>query len=368
MNHGSYGACPLVVLQEQDELRRQMEGSLVCFMSVSYPKLLDEVRQELAEFLTCRPQDLAFVQNATSGVNAVLRSLDWKNGDEVLLSDHTYNACHNVLRYLEQRYSLKLVVVELSFPQPDWNEYVNRVCAAVSSRTRLALFDHIASPTALIFPVKHLARELANRGVDVLIDGAHAPGMLELSLNELESTGVSYYTGNFHKWCCAPKGSAFLWVEESKQEFIHPPVIGHGFNSEGGRSRFLEEFDWSGTFDPTAWLATPKALRFLSELYEGGWGELRQTCRDLLWQGAELVLKNLPQQQTARPLDTGQILSLVLPHSVDIPDWYQKTYEDYGLDLMLTEWNQQKLLRISAAPYNELRDYELLAQALESLL
>lgn len=366
LNHGSYGACPTQVLEVQSELRARLERSPGDFFGRQYRPLLREAGERLAEFLGARSQQLAWVTNATSGVNAVLNSLPWSAGDQLLLTDHGYRACANAARYLSERLGVELVEVALPFPT-DPVDIQQRVLAALTPRTRLAMLDHISSPTATIFPVAELAEQLAARGIKVLIDGAHAPGMLELDLRQLGARGVTYYTGNLHKWCCAPKGSAFLWVAEPDQRGLHPPVISHGFSIVSAEAiPFWEEFHWSGTFDPTAWLAAPAALSFLGSLFPGGWEELRAHCRQLLQQGQKLVLEVLPVSTFSPLAGSGQMVSLQLP-DCDPDQLHRELYDEYGIDTQVFHWGGRTLLRLSAAVYNTTSDYHSLAAALKGL-
>lgn len=366
LNHGSYGACPLAVLEYQAELRARLERAPSDFMYRQLPALLAEARENLSDFLGARPQHLAWVANATSGVNAVLRSLAWQAGDEILLTDHGYNACRNVATYLAETVGVELKIVEIPFPSFAPSSLLERVSAAVSERTRLAMLDHVSSPTAIVFPVAEVAQLLAGRGVKVLIDGAHAPGMLPLNLERLGESGVTYYTGNLHKWCCAPKGSAFLWVAEKDQPGLHPPVISHGFNSRRERSKFLEEFDWCGTFEPSPWLAAPRALDLLGGLLPGGWPGLRERCRAMVLQGREILASVLPIQPLPKPACLAQMAAIELPHT-DQDELFLELYDEFGIDSMITTWKDRTLLRLSAAPYNTLSDYHTLAGALRGI-
>jgi isopenicillin-N epimerase len=336
-------------------------------MARHYSSLLGAARLRLASFLGAQPNHLAWLSNATAGVNAVLRSLDWQAGDEILVTDHTYNACHNVATYLCQTRGVRVVKVAVPFPNFAPEEMVASIVDAVGERTKLAMVDHVTSPTALVFPVAEIAEALAARGVKVLVDGAHAPGMLDLNLENLGHRGVTFYTGNLHKWCCSPKGAAFLWVGEENQPGLHPTVISHGFNSTAtGRSRFLEEFDWGGTCDPTAWLAAPRALELLGGLLSGGWPELRASCRAVLLQGRRIVAEALPPQPLADEQSLGQIATLQLPR-VEPNELYRELYDEFGIDSMVTIWNGRPLLRLSAAPYNTVSDYHTLAAALKEI-
>ncbi|MCA9796297.1 MAG: aminotransferase, partial [Candidatus Eremiobacteraeota bacterium] len=210
---------------------------------------------------------------------------------------------------------------------------------------------------------EELTRELTARGVVVLVDGAHAPGMLELDLEALGRAGVSYYTGNLHKWCCAPKGAAILWARSDCQDGLVPPVISHGFNSPGRRSPFLENFDWCGTFDPTAWLAAPRSLALLES--EFGWSNLRRDCHQLLLAGRDLVLDVFAQSAPAPDSMLGTLAAIPLPRPY--PDLYRHLYDEFALDSYASPFGPTGILRLSAFAYNSLGDYQRLASAIQTL-
>lgn len=375
LNHGSFGACPRPILELQSELRRELEREPVQFFVHRLPDMLEEARARAARFLGARPENLVFVRNATEGVNAVLRSLSFEPGDEILVTDHGYNACTNVARYVAGRAGARVRVARVPFPLRDEDELVGSILEGMTPRTRLVLLDHVTSPTGLVFPLERLAGEI--RGVDLLVDGAHGPGQLPLDLERLGELGVSYYTGNFHKWCCAPKGAAMLWVHPERQESLHPPVISHGYNSPRDRSRFLEEFDWVGTGDPTAWLCVPAALDFLESLLEGGWPAIRRHNRELALEGRRELARVLSAKLPCPDSMVGSLAALPLPAADKMPETplysdplQARLFEEFGVEVPIPPWPQppQRLIRISAFLYNRPKDYAVLSRALSGLL
>ena len=228
LNHGSFGACPKPILALQSSLRQQMEASPVQFLWRHLESRLQPVRQTLAGFVGARPRDLVFVTNATCAVNAVVRSWPLRRNDAVLTTNLDYNACRNVLTESARRAGAKVIVAQIPFPVGKPDDVLEAILRAVTPRTRYAMIDHVTSASALVLPIARIVRELAARGIETLVDGAHAPGMLPLNLSTLRP---AWYCGNLHKWVCAPKGSAFLWAREDCQETLQPAVISHGNNS-----------------------------------------------------------------------------------------------------------------------------------------
>ena len=375
LNHGSFGACPRRVLDVQEELRARMERQPVLFLSRELEPLLDEARAALARFVGADPDDLAFVPNATTGVNTVVRSLRLGPGDEVLTTDHAYNACRNALRLLEPA-GVRVVTAALPWPGVTPAQVIETVVAAVTPRTRLALIDHVTSPTGLVFPVETLVRALAERGVDTLVDGAHAPGMLPLDVDRI---GAAYYTGNCHKWLCTPKGSGFLHVRRDRQDGVLPLAVSHGFNStRTDRSRFRLLFDWGGTDDPTPFLCIPEAIRFLGSLLPGGWSALMQRNRELALTGRALLCDALGIPQPAPAEMIGSLAAVPLPDSEGPPppagsmnDPLQRTiYDRYRVEVPIFVFprHPRRLVRIAAQLYNSRAQIELLARVLTEVL
>lgn len=378
LNHGSYGATPRAVLAAQQAWRDAMEAEPVRFFSYELESALRDAREALGLFVGADPEDLAFVPNATAGFNTVLRSLRFQPGDELLTTDHEYNAAKNAMEFVAEGAGASVVIVPVPFPIRSADEVVEAVLAAVSTRTRLAMLDHITSATALIFPIERLVTELAARGVETLVDGAHAPGQIELALPAL---GAAYYTANLHKWVSAPKGSGFLWVRRDRQPDIRPLAISHGANSpRTDLSRFRAEFDWTGTADLSAYLSVPEAIRFGEQLLPGGWAALRDRNRGLVLAGRDLLCEVLGIEAPAPGAMIGSMASVPLPmetrpgrvQGVELYDDEVHAYfAQRGMQVMTTPWPQRpeggpwrRLIRISAAAYNDLGDYSQLAAAL----
>jgi isopenicillin-N epimerase len=374
LNHGSFGACPTEVLRHQAALRAEMEAEPVRFLSRELDDRLDVARAALAAFLGADADDLAFVTNATSGVNAVLRSRVFAAGDELLTTDHVYGACRNTLNFVAERAGARVVIVTVPFPIGSPDEVVEAVLAKVTPRTRLALLDHITSPTALILPIERLIAELGARGVDVLVDGAHAPGMVPLNLAAL---GATYYSGNCHKWLCAPKGSAFLWTRRDRQADVRPLTISHGATAvRPGRSRFRLEFDWTGTSDPTAWLTVPKAIEYLPTLVEGGWPALMARNRALALEARRLLCAAAGTPPPCPDEMIGSLAAVRLPDGTAEVGWRRpdplqpRLFEDWRIEVPVMSWPAapRRLVRISAQLYNRREHYERLAEALRKEL
>jgi isopenicillin-N epimerase len=375
LNHGSFGAAPRVVLEKQQELQRRMEKEPVLFLVRELEPLMDAVRTDLGRLIGATLDDLAYVPNATSGVNAVLRSLEFTRGDELLVTTQEYNACRNVLDYIASRSGASVKPIDIPFPIRSPQQVIDAVMGSVTSATRLLLIDHITSQTAVIMPVRHIVAELNARGIDTIIDGAHVAGQIPVNIREI---GCAYYTGNLHKWVCAPKGAAFLYVREDRREEIHPIVISHGLNStRTDRSRFHLEFDWPGTFDPTAFLAAGESLRFIPSLVPGGWPEVMRRNHELALRARDILCRAL---KIDPPAPDGMLASMA---SVPIPDGkpgdeaspfgdplQDVLFDQFRIEVPVMPWPSppKRLLRISAQLYNSIDEYSKLADALGRLL
>jgi isopenicillin-N epimerase len=371
LNHGSFGACPREVIAAQREFQDRLEREPVRFFVREAPALLAAAREALGTVLGADPDDLAFVSNATSGVNTVLRSLTFAPGDELLRTDHGYNACNNVLAWVAERTGAREVVARLPFPVPSEEAVVEAVLACVTPRTRLALLDVVTSPTGLVLPFERLTAALEDRGITVLLDAAHAPGMVELDLG---NSRASYVTGNCHKWLCAPKGAAFLWVRRELQERVRPLTISHGANAgHTGNARFRAEFDWTGTQDLSPVLAIPAALRFLEGALPGGLPAVMIRNRALAEEARGILCDALDVPPPSPLSMIGSLAAVPLPGEHpplaqgSIDPLQERLFQEHRIEVPIVPFPAgRRLVRISAQLYNERADYLKLAGALRA--
>jgi isopenicillin-N epimerase len=372
LNHGSFGACPAYVLEKQQEYRQCLEKEPVRFLMTEVETLLDASRRKVTRFMNADPGDVVFVQNATSGVNTVFRSLHFEPGDEILFTNHIYGACRKTLEYIRFRTGAKLVEAVYPFPLESPGQIVEAVIAKVSPRTRIALIDHITSATALIQPIEILVKELQARGIDVMIDGAHALGSIPL---DVETLGAAYYTANCHKWLCAPKGAAVLHVRKDRQKPICPLTISHaGYDAES----FTERFFWPGTWDPSAFICVGAAIDYMESLMPGGWPAIMQHNRDLCLESRRMICDTLAIPLPCPDSMIASMASFPLPVSKDekpmdyksINALQEKLFDRYRIEIPVWNWNcpESRLTRIAVQLYNDAEQYRLLADGLKDCL
>jgi len=364
LNHGSFGATPRCVLREQDRWRLRLERQPLRFMIDELKPGLRAAADELGALVGVPGEELAFVENATSGINAVLRSLHLREGDEILTTTHVYGAVDKTIEYVCRRSGAVPVHAKVPFPIQDPSQALECIEAAITNNTRLLVVDHITSPTALVLPIKELLQRCRARGLPVLVDGAHGPGMVDIDLPEL---APDWYTGNCHKWLCSPKGCAFLWANpdsEHSRDDIHPTVISHFLDEE-----WPAEFDFTGTRDSSAWLALTEALRFHENL---GGNQLRARNRALALEGAELLRQQLGLARLAPDSMLGSIVTLRWPTETEgsLEDSWERRrmlWDEHRIEVAVFPFAEQLFFRVSAQAYNEIRDYQHLAEALLAL-
>jgi isopenicillin-N epimerase len=325
------------------------------------PDALRHAAEQLAAFIGADGQDVVFVENATVGCNAVLRSLALTAGDEVLVLTHGYGAVRNAVRYVTERVGARMIEAALPFPRPDADAIVASIAAALTSRTKLAVIDHITSGSALLLPLQRIVASCHDAGVPVLVDGAHGPGQVALDMRAL---GADWYVGNCHKWLCAAKGCGFLWAAPERQAGLHPVTISHGFGNG-----YLAEFDWTGTRDCSAWLSVGVAIDFHARL---GGAALRARNVALAVEATSLLSRRLNTEPGAIGELAGAMglvrLPLTGPATPDRSLRIRECLLDAGTDAPTHIIDDSLWLRLSAHAYNEIADYERLAEITASVL
>jgi isopenicillin-N epimerase len=362
LNHGSFGAVPTPVLEEQQSWRTRMEANPVRFFVREQPAALVQARDEIGQFLGAEPESIAFLRNATAGASTVLSCLDLARDDEILVTDHTYGA----VRIAADRWAAAVGarVVEAHVPLRATDDEVQAaVLSKVTDRTRLTVVDHVTSPTARRMPLVSLLPALRERGSAVFVDGAHAAGMLGV---ELEAMGADFWVGNLHKWCCAPRGTAVLQVAAEHRHRMRPLVA-----SWGEEAGFPQAFNEVGTEDLTAWLAAPRALRLLEQI---GWDRLRRHNVELAVHGQRVLAEGLGVDVDSLPRDSAVSMQLVpLPAGLastpaEAAALQALIGEQIAVEVAVTSWAGLGFVRLSAHAYNSPADYARLAADLPALL
>jgi isopenicillin-N epimerase len=358
LNHGGYGVTPDEIMKVQAEWRLRIERNPTAFMTAEYPKAIRDAAALLARYVGAEAEDLVFVDNATTGCNAVLRSLDLEPGDEIMVTDLTYGAIVKAARYAVSRTGAKLVTVNIPLPVRHEDDLLAAFGAQFTDRTRLLILDHIVSPAGLVMPVRRLTNLAHAKNVRVLVDGAHAPGNVPLNVTR---TGADWYVANCHKWLFAPRACGFLWANGAAREGLHPLAISHGY--EQG---LAAEFDWTGTRDPSAFLSVPAAIAFHDRL--GG--------RDLMARNAELAHNMGMKLASALKTNVAAAPSMFAAMvAVRLPKTFAASLEEAGalrrwlsetrsIEVALGTYADAPWLRIGVQAYNEERDVDTLAAAL----
>jgi isopenicillin-N epimerase len=358
LNNGSFGATPRRVLAAQDALRAELEAQPVRFLVDELPARLERAVGRLAPLLGADASELAFVDNATTGVAAVLSSFPLRPGDVIALTDHGYAAVKYMAMHAASRAGARVVEIPVPFPLSSPDEVVDAVERGWPGRTVLAVFDAITSPTGVVFPVDRLVAIARSRGASVLVDGAHTPGHVPV---DLPAIGADWWVGNLHKWLYAPKSAALLYAREDRQEALHPPVISHGYGKG-----LQAEFHWLGTRDPTPWLAAVAGLAFAEEL---GIERIQGWNHGLRAQAVELLTKTWGTRATAPPAMLGGMATLELPFRLEgtleaAQAVHRALWERHRIEIPVFPWGGRGWTRISAQVFNEIGDYERLAAAI----
>ena len=369
LNHGTVGVVPRRVQAAQqairDEIERQPARYVVRELAdvgefvQRMPPRMRTAAASVAEFVGCDAKDLAFVDNATAGYNAVLRSWPFQAGDEILVTDHSYGTVGLTAEYVASRSGAKVVTLAMPFPETTPEKVIAAFEAAVTPRTRLAVVDHITAPSALVLPVAEIAARLRARGVAVLADGAHALGALPVDIAKL---GVDFYTGNLHKWAMAPRPSAILWAAPARQKDLHPTAISWGFGK--GMSA---EFDMLGTRDASMWLASPEGIAFMRDI---GLAEMREYNHRTVWAAARALTERWGTQIPAPESMYGSMVTIPLPERFGTTREAAARLKDVllfeeGIETQPNFIQGRIYVRLAAQVYNDAGDFEKLRLAIE---
>jgi isopenicillin-N epimerase len=352
LNHGSFGACPLPVFERYQAWQRELEHEPVDFLARRLPGLLDSARAALADYLGCSAQDLAFVQNATTGVNLAARSLDLRPGDEVLTTDLEYGACDLAWDWICGRTGARCVRAPIPLPLRDPSELVDALFAAATERTRVVYVSHITSSTALVLPVEEIVARAGALGAVTIVDGAHAPAQVPLDLSTL---GADYYSGNCHKWLGGPKGAGFLHVQPEHQERVDAAIVSWGYAE--GRT-FSQRIEIQGTRDPAAWLAVPDAIRFQAER---DWDRVGERCRSLATEARRDLCELLGTEPPAPASMLAQMAAVRLPRPA--PELSDELFARHRVEIPVGGADND-LLRLSVAAYTTREEIDRLLAAL----
>lgn len=362
LNHGSFGACPQPVFAEYQRWQLELERQPVEFIGRRFAGLMRTAREKLAAYVGTHADNLVYVPNATHALNIVARGLQLAPGDEVLTTDHEYGAMERMWRFLCAKWGARYVVQPVQLPLAAPEDFVEQFWSGVTPRTRVIFISHITSPTALIFPIQEICRRARAAGILTIVDGAHAVGQLPLNLDKL---GADIYTSNCHKWLCAPKGSAFLYVAPPVQPQIEPLVVSWGWQAEvPTHSRFIDEQEYTGTRDIAAFLATPTAIEFLERHH---WPQVRAECHALAMEVQQRVLALSGAQALSAPDGFAQMMSVPLP-PCNLATLKTRLYVEYQVEVPLLRWQEYYLMRISVQGYNSHADIDRLLEGLQVLL
>ncbi|MEE9464513.1 MAG: aminotransferase class V-fold PLP-dependent enzyme [Candidatus Neomarinimicrobiota bacterium] len=365
LNDGAFGSCPRPVFEAYQAWQKRIEGRPEEYLWRNREQYLAPVRQALARYLGADPANLAFVPNATTGINIVARSLKLQAGDEILASNHEYGAIDRTWAFIAAKTGARYINRVLPPPLTTHDDFIEVFWGAVTDQTRIICLSHITSPTALIFPIAEICARARQAGITTIIDGAHAPGQLDL---DLETLGADYYTGNGHKWLGAPRGSAFLYARPEVQSLVEPLIVSWGYQSDHpSGSTFQDYLGWTGTRDLSPYLATAAALDFIAD---NDWAQVRRRCHRMALDGlarlqsltGEPPMCENPEQWIA------QMFAVLLPERVEPEKLEAELLARYRIEVPIKSWQDKKLVRVSIPAYTSEQDLEQLETALQELL
>lgn len=362
LNHGSFGATPKVVFDHYQRLQLELERQPVEFLARELDHKMDEAREALGIYLNASPSNLIFVSNVTVAINIVARNLKLGPGDQVLASDHEYGAMDRLWRFLSKRRGFEYKIQNVPTPFRSKRDILEAIWQGVTDQTKVIFLSHITSPTALTFPIELICQRAREQNILTIIDGAHAPGQIDLNL---ETLGADFYGANLHKWLCAPKGSGFLYASPEYHKILEPLVVSWGWESEKpGPSILVDYHEWQGTRDPAAFLAVPTAIKFL----EGhDWDSVRKVCHEMVLDLQKQVSSLTGLEPISEPEFFHQMVSMPL-HELDHESLQERLYSQFKIEVPVFLWKDTPYLRVCIQGYNSQKDIEVLMNSLRELL
>jgi isopenicillin-N epimerase len=367
LNHGSFGACPRSVFEKYQDWQRQLESQPVRFLGTELDAYLRQARQELSGYIHASVDDIVYVPNATYGVNIIARSLHFNPGDEILSTNHEYGACNFTWEFICGQSGAVYKQQKIALPVTNPEQIFDQLWQAVTHKTKVIFISHISSPTSLIFPVEAICHCAREQGIITIIDGAHAPGQVQVDLRALQA---DFYVGNCHKWMLSPKGAGFIYARSDMQNTIEPLIVSWGYQSRHNvprESRFVDYLQWSGTKDPAAALSVPAAIEFMEKYH---WDEVRQNCHSML-RSTMVSICEITKLPSLYPLHSNfyqQMGTIPIPRVRDLNELKGRLYSEYNIEIPCIEWENQHYLRLSVQGYNTPEEMDLLVKALKDLL
>jgi len=362
LNHGSYGACSKPVFKEYQDWQQKLETQPVQFMTNQVYSAMEKSRESMSQFVGCDDEELVFFQNPTTAVTNVIYNLDLKPGDEVLMSNHEYGALVRAWKMWGEKTGVNIIQQDISMPVTIEENFIENFWTGVTDQTKVIFLSHITSSTALIFPIEKIIKLAKEQNILTIIDGAHVPAQIPLNIHEL---GCDFYTGACHKWLCAPKGSSFLFVKKEHQDWVKPVVVSWGKDGDDPTpSEFIQNFQWQGTRDMSAFLTIPTAINFYNK-------EIRPyqaACKKII----QDTYSEFPSVLNTEPISAGiewlaQLVAHPLPKNIP-SNLKKRLWEEYQIEIPVFEWNGQAYVRVSIQVYNTQKDVDLLMSALRSLI
>jgi len=362
LNHGSYGACSKPVFKEYQDWQQKLETQPVQFMTNQVYSAMEKSRESMSQFVGCDEEELVFFQNPTTAVTNVIYNLDLKPGDEVLMSNHEYGALVRAWKMWGEKTGVNIIQQYISMPVTIEENFIENFWTGVTDQTKVIFLSHITSSTALIFPIEKIIKLAKEQNILTIIDGAHVPAQIPLNIHEL---GCDFYTGACHKWLCAPKGSSFLFVKKEHQDWVKPVVVSWGKDGDDPTpSEFIQNFQWQGTRDMSAFLTIPTAINFYNK-------EIRPyqaACKKII----QDTYSEFPSVLNTEPISAGiewlaQLVAHPLPKNIP-SNLKKRLWEEYQIEIPVFEWNGQEFVRVSIQVYNTQKDVDLLMSALRSLI